>query len=433
MNKKYYTDALSDETLAEMIDKTLKFEKSAKNNKPKSVLFKIIPAAAAIALVIGLANILPAVLNNINISGGVPGSDSDRDRPGAYAGAANDPLFIEPEDEINFFLPQYIEKTFFEERILANITDLRDRDRLSAYYTLQDPSDPTKTDEARKELLLVYPFAQTTPVYVFDYYASKREINQITEIFQTHIPGLTGNEIIRMYLDSGIPFTKETAFYYYYAHVRFGWSKDILLLDVEWHTYETYREEIIQPVIISQEEFKQTQQYIDMPDEEKEWRAVNGERWLEFLISRAEDIRNGTEFFARYINGKSTRRTPENPEIQGVSINIANTSEEEAAEFLSRLIDENGYYIFEIYPRHVYISYVGLDDHWTDKYFCCEFDGDGFRLPCEGVNSASEFNIILEEKLRPYADDLLARMLINQDEYDRAVQDPLDYFADMYF
>ena len=27
-----------------------------------------------------------------------------------------------------------------------------------------------------------------------------------------------------------------------YAHVRFGETRDILLLDIEWHTYESYLE-----------------------------------------------------------------------------------------------------------------------------------------------------------------------------------------------
>ena len=61
MNKKYYTDAISDETLAKMIDKTLKYEKRNKTDKIKSSVFKIIPAAAAFLLVIGLANIIPVI------------------------------------------------------------------------------------------------------------------------------------------------------------------------------------------------------------------------------------------------------------------------------------------------------------------------------------------------------------------------------------
>jgi hypothetical protein len=40
---------------------------------------------------------------------------------------------------------------------------------------------------------------------------------------------------------------------------------------------------------------------------------------------------------------------------------------------------------------------------------------------------------MLEEQIIPYADDLLARGLITQEEYDRATTDPLDYYVNMWF
>jgi len=64
MSKKYYIEAMSDETLAKMIDKTLNFEKREKAVKIN--ILKIIPAAAAIVLVVALANIFPV----INFTGG---------------------------------------------------------------------------------------------------------------------------------------------------------------------------------------------------------------------------------------------------------------------------------------------------------------------------------------------------------------------------
>ena len=53
MNKKSFIDTIDDETLARMIDKTIRTQ-----NKPKINLLKIIPAVAMIALVIGLMNLL---------------------------------------------------------------------------------------------------------------------------------------------------------------------------------------------------------------------------------------------------------------------------------------------------------------------------------------------------------------------------------------
>ncbi|MCL2157966.1 MAG: leucine-rich repeat domain-containing protein [Oscillospiraceae bacterium] len=56
MNEKYLLDAISDETLVRLIDETLTLEKNAKNKSIKKSLLKLIPAVAAIAIVIGLIN-----------------------------------------------------------------------------------------------------------------------------------------------------------------------------------------------------------------------------------------------------------------------------------------------------------------------------------------------------------------------------------------
>ena len=63
MNKEYFTDNLSIEDIAEMTDKMLRFENNQKIGKKKVTLLKIIPAAAAIVLIIGLINILSVLLN----------------------------------------------------------------------------------------------------------------------------------------------------------------------------------------------------------------------------------------------------------------------------------------------------------------------------------------------------------------------------------
>ncbi|MCL2775054.1 MAG: DUF4340 domain-containing protein [Oscillospiraceae bacterium] len=74
MKKEYFTDNLSVETLAKLTDKMLNFEKNAKNRSLKTNLLKIIPAIAAIVLVIGGINLLPAFLNNTEV---VPGNEDN--------------------------------------------------------------------------------------------------------------------------------------------------------------------------------------------------------------------------------------------------------------------------------------------------------------------------------------------------------------------
>jgi hypothetical protein len=74
MNEKSFIDNIDDETLAKMIDKTLNFKKTAKTGSVKTQLLKIIPAAAAIAFVIGFINITSRVLDDAEVS---PGNETE--------------------------------------------------------------------------------------------------------------------------------------------------------------------------------------------------------------------------------------------------------------------------------------------------------------------------------------------------------------------
>ena len=64
MNNEYFTENISDEALVKLTDKMLKFEKAQKVKQSRFNLFKIIPAVAMIALVIGLINLLPYIQQN---------------------------------------------------------------------------------------------------------------------------------------------------------------------------------------------------------------------------------------------------------------------------------------------------------------------------------------------------------------------------------
>lgn len=66
MIKKSFIEKIDDETLAAMIDKTLNYEKRYKAQGWKANIFKLVPAVAVIALVIGFAN-SPGSFSDINM------------------------------------------------------------------------------------------------------------------------------------------------------------------------------------------------------------------------------------------------------------------------------------------------------------------------------------------------------------------------------
>ena len=70
MKKEYFTDNLSVETLAKFTDKMLNYEKNKKAKSIKIYLLKTVSAVAVIAFVIGAVNMLPAFLNNTEVSSG---------------------------------------------------------------------------------------------------------------------------------------------------------------------------------------------------------------------------------------------------------------------------------------------------------------------------------------------------------------------------
>ena len=76
MKKEYFIDNISTETLAKLIDETLRFEKAQKSGGLKLNLLRIIPAAAAIVLVIGLVNLFPFMDSLNNMDENEPGTSS---------------------------------------------------------------------------------------------------------------------------------------------------------------------------------------------------------------------------------------------------------------------------------------------------------------------------------------------------------------------
>jgi len=302
MSKKYFTDALSEQTIIDLTGEMLKEENMNKNlSKPRfgSIMLKIIPAAAMIALVIGLVNILPALLESeIDLT---PGNNA-----GTYAGIDRPD---DTDENSNLFIPWFAERNFFEEKVLDVMPEGRDKDRMLAYFTLKDAADPHLTEEARQELLEEYPFTGWFAVYVFDPNASAREYRQVLGLLHEYTD-LTADEIIQNREACGLPVTESeiehlATLYAYVNHNRM-------------YHYD-YPEQL--------------------GHERKIWPGVY-------------------------------------------------------------YVDENG-------EAHT-------------KSFCCDD-----RSPlCEGIASASEYDLLLETAITPYCDDLLARGLITQKEYDMFMTNP---------
>lgn len=94
-------------------------------------------------------------------------------------------------EETRKLVPRLIEMERFEELILAYIDDPTAYKKITAFYTKKDPNDPTLTERAVKELQATFPITTKMAVYVFDPYASERELNLIESYIKTYCPHYT--------------------------------------------------------------------------------------------------------------------------------------------------------------------------------------------------------------------------------------------------
>lgn len=225
MNDKNFLESIDDETLAKLIDTTLRFEQNKKTGKPGFNALKAVPAAAAVLLIAGiitLINILPVFVNPDN-----PGSEMHHAGSNAKniytTAAATEPE--EPAEPAALFVPPIVEKTFFEEKILAGITNQRDRDKMLAYYVFIDLTAPEEPDYSdypgygeewwesylneklaqAAETIALYPICETVPVYILDPNASDRELFYLLGNLKTYT-ALSGDDLIGMYEANGIPY-----------------------------------------------------------------------------------------------------------------------------------------------------------------------------------------------------------------------------------
>ncbi len=93
--------------------------------------------------------------------------------------------------ETRKLLPMYIERSRFEELILANIPAGSDRNKINAYYVLQDSLNPKKSERARNEMIAKFPICETMEIYTFDETASNRDKTIIEDIIKTYCPEYT--------------------------------------------------------------------------------------------------------------------------------------------------------------------------------------------------------------------------------------------------
>jgi len=366
-----------------MIDRTLLYKKTAKNRNMKANLFKIVPAIAAVALVIGLVNILPAFLN-LNTGGITPANE--------YPDTS---IYVPAADQKDLFLPSAIEKSFFETKISAAVTDKSVLNKILVYYGLKDSE------------------------YILDPDMSKWEKEQILEYLREYTD-LTYNDMMQMCIDNNIALPKNVD--PAYAHVKFGDDDNTLLLDIEWHTYDTYMEEEVEPLIERYYERMESNAYIEGTDEYREMVDNHYREISEILEKQANEIKDKILYFSRTINGKSSEFTDGCFwwSEKGDSVNISFSG-----------IDSNGYGIYKIFPidgRWVY--YVDENGELQQKYF-----NGGIVNGCPTtINSQSDYEKILKNKIIPFCDDLMSRGLITQEKYDEfTIPDLLEYYIDLYF
>ena len=172
-----------------------------------------------------------------------------------------------------------------------------------------------------------------------------------------------------------------------YAHVRFGETRDILLLEIEWfESGDEYWEYI-------------TNVYYASFDE------APSEQTLEYEKNRAMEIDNKTIFVSKTVNGKPY-----------TYLNTGGDGNEPIGH------NSDGYLVYNVYPYYCVI-YYSADE--------IEFQFKDFGI----ANSKSEYERIFNDEIKPFCDELLEKGLLPQTAYDYylSTENLLAYYVDLYF
>ena len=409
--KKSFIDNIDNQTLAGMIDETLNYEKRQRSERGKGNMMnmlKIASAAAMIVLVIGIANLT-----------GVFNIDEILFEPNAEVTVVDEPAALSDTGELTE-ISRAIEKSVFE-NFLKSIPAGKDKRKIEAYYSLK--------------------FLDNGAFYIFDQCASDRETAEILEIWNEYI-NWNDRDYLKMLLDyqmldseylKPLP-PREIPDYYgnnrtvypgqstdidaieedfllrdpeLYSHVRFGENKNILLLDIEWHTPETYAE-FIEEQRAHMLSVKQTEEYMQQTEE---WKNVSEKNWednFKRLEQDLNEIADGTRIISNTINGRNFWAAGNIGFYSGEGRN----AKEDYAKHHN--IDENGYCKSNVYPHYFWVN---------------EQDFVAY--------SKQEFDDLLEKEAIPLLNDQLENGLISQEYYDNTydyiTKDPLDATVERYF
>ena len=172
-----------------------------------------------------------------------------------------------------------------------------------------------------------------------------------------------------------------------YEKIRFGQTQNILLLDVEWHTPESYEQEILN-------------RYEDIIDNEEAVAMI-----MESHSGEIEKMKNGELYIAKTVNGIGRGFDSANPYNNDPNWNKSDASQ----------IDPDGYYVFNIYPFKWNIE-------WESEYGYYNVDT---------FNIASEEDFYLsKDEVISFCDAMLAQGIMSQgasDFYD--IESPLEYYV----
>ncbi|MBQ0101583.1 MAG: hypothetical protein KBT31_02160, partial [Firmicutes bacterium] len=100
--------------------------------------------------------------------------------------------YVMGKQESRSLVPRYIEKSRFENLILANITDNARKAKLLSFYYLKDPNDKTLTAKLITEMEKKYPVTKDgMAIYVIDENSKEGELSKLEAIIKEFCPAYT--------------------------------------------------------------------------------------------------------------------------------------------------------------------------------------------------------------------------------------------------
>ena len=450
-------------------------EKDKKKNL-HNILKKILPVIAAIVIIIGLANFIGLY-------------DFNKLKPDDINSDVISPVVETPIDReqrqirtvgLLTSVPRVVEKTVFE-RFMQNISEnAPDKiiNKFGAYYGI--------IILERGEFYIFSPdAANREAVEILGYWNEYTGWNDVEYQFMLMMYQLNENDFIKVIPRDRIqlhrfnsvrnsqrnahkePYEQYAADEPEYAHARFGASRDVLLLDIEWHDVHSYAELLIKlsfsdrsfldrleevrnlsaeypetaEFIVKFEEWYSevyrdwiieninsygfTKRYKGYSEEEKEAEITKDVAAAsKFSTDELTEVSDGKRWQTKTINGKERSvRIITSPNGGWADYGILRHYYEagrRSEQFKAEFYEYYGYYMYEVYPTFVYIGYADESGEYHSEQFGNVFTQD-------------EFNGLVNDEIIPFLDDLIERGLITQEYYDWTISDPLDKAVGLFF